>query len=380
MDMHSRNELTSTVAGRYFKALKKEKGTILSEYCLNTGYERKYAIKKLRQEFLYPRKDRPVPKRHRVSKYMLVKSIIKKLWEVEDYPSSTRLHGILPELLRFGIKTGEIEGNPNQLNLLKVISISGIERLLKSEVRVRLRKINGQTKTGKLKYEIPFAIDEQIPEKPGVLEIDLVCHCGESAMGDFINTLNTTDMVTGWYEAEAIMGKSQKAVDVAIAEIDKRLPFKLTGIDSDNGTGFINGNLKRYADQRRITFTRSRPYKKNDNAHIEQKNFTHVRKIIGYLRLDTRKQQEKLNDLYRNELRLYINFFQPSQKLLRKERVGSKIKRTYDTAKTPYQRVMENKDVPVAVKEKLTRLYESLNPFELKRRIDRKLREITTLA
>lgn len=368
------------VAARYFRSGKVEKGIILSEYCLNTGYERKYAIKKLRREFLYPAKNRLKIKRVRISKYMLVKSIVKKLWEVEDYPSAVRLHPMLTELLKFGMKAREIDPNPEQLKLLQVINPSGIERLLKTEVRLRVRRINGQTKAGKLKYEIPFAVDCGEVEKPGTLEIDLVCHCGDSAMGDFINTLNTTDMVTGWYEAEAVMGKSQRAIDEGINQIEHRLPFKLSGIDSDNGTEFINGTLKRYADRMRITFTRSRPYKKNDNAHIEQKNFTHVRKIIGYLRLDTEKQQRALNNLYRNELRLYINFFQASQKLIKKERVGSRIKRTYDTAKTPYQRVMENKDIPEEVKRKLTKLYESLNPFELKRRIDRKLREITALA
>src|SRR5258708_14644627 len=189
-------------------------------------------------------------------------------------------------------------------------------------------------------------------------------------MGEFINTHNSTDMIIGWYEAEAIMGKSQRAVDEAIRQIEQRLPFTLKGIDSDNGTEFINGTLKRYAESRKITFTRSRPYKKNDNAHIEQKNFTHVRKIIGYARFDTKEQQDMLNDLYRNELRLFINFFQPSQKLIKKERIGSKIKRIYDTPKTPYQRVLENKDIPEEVKQKLREQYNTVNPFALKRSID----------
>lgn len=172
------------------------------------------------------------------------------------------------------------------------------------------------------------------------------------------------------------MGKSQRAVEAAMEEIEKRLPYPLTGIDSDNGTEFINGNMKRYADRRQITFTRSRPYKKNDNAHIEQKNFTHVRKIIGYARFDTLEQQAMMNDLYRNELRLYINFFQPSQKLIKKERIGSRIKRVYDDPKTPYQRVLESKDVAESVKQQLTEYYEQLNPFQLKRDIDRKIRKL----
>lgn len=376
MDMHSRKQLVQIVAPRYFRATKKEKSVILAEFCANTGYEHKYAIKKLRTTFLYPNGKRPGSRRQKPSRYTIIKPTMKTLWEVADYPSGTRLHAILPVLVADGIKYGEIKPNMKQQALLGKISIATIDRMLKSELRIKRRRINGQTKGGKLKYEIPFAVDAQEITAPGTLEIDLVVHCGESAMGEFINTLNSTDIVTGWYEAEAIMGKSQRAVDAALEEIEKRLPFPLAGIDSDNGTEFINWNLKRWAERRRITFTRSRPYKKNDNAHIEQKNFTHVRKIIGYMRLDTKEQQDMLNDLYRNELRLYINFFQPSQKLVKKERIGSKTKRTYDTPKTPYQRVLESSDTPDAVKRKLKAQYKQLNVFALKRTIDRKLKLI----
>lgn len=380
MNMHSKNELTKSVATRYFNATKKGKGIILTEFCLNTCYERKYAIKKLRKAFFCPRDTKERGRRKKTSKYMMVKPILKKLWIVEDCPSGTRLHSMIPKLVALGIKYNEVDLTDEQLLKLAQISSASIDRLLRSEVRLRVRRINGQTSSGKLKYAIPFAIDSEIVKNLGMLEIDLVCHCGDSAMGEFINTLNTTDIITGWYEAEAILGKSQKAVDETMQKVARRLPFKLCGIDSDNGTEFINGTLKRYADNMKITFTRSRPYKKNDNAHIEQKNFTHVRKVIGYLRLDTKEQQAMLNDLYRNELRLYINFFQPSQKLIKKERHGSKIKRKYDTAKTPYQRVLENKDTPKEVKQMLTELYETLNPFDLKRKIDKKLDKVMKSA
>ncbi len=372
--MHSRNELTKVVAQRYWKATKKEKGVILAEFCLNTGYDHKYAIKKLRKTFLYPEKRKGKQKRKRRSEYMIIKPTIKTLWDIGDYPSATRLYAMIPVLVQRGIRYGEIHPNYEQTKKLARISISSIDRMLQSEIRTRRRRINGQTKAGKLKYEIPFAIDSEIATKPGTLEIDLVVHCGESAMGEFINTLNATDSITGWYEAEAIMGKSQRVVAAAMEEIEKRLPYPLTGIDSDNGTEFINGNMKRYAERRKITFTRSRPYKKNDNAHIEQKNFTHVRKIIGYARFDTKEQLAMMNDLYRNELRLYINFFQPSQKLMKKERIGSRIKRVYDTPKTPYQRVMECMEISQDIKQQLTKQYEHLNPFAIKRAIDKKIR------
>lgn len=372
MDMHSKQQLTEAVAPRYFKATKLEKTQILKEFCVNTGYERKYAIKKLRNQFLYPKNNKKQT-RKKVSKYMPIKSTLRELWKVSDYASATRLHGVLPELVAKGLEYQEISPNQQQQELLSVVSPSSIQRLLAKEVRLRIRRLNGQTRSGKLKYDIPFAMDTDQADRPGTLEIDLVCHCGESAMGEFISTLNSTDFETGWYEAEAIMGKSQYAVDEAMKQIESRLPFDLLGIDSDNGSEFINGTLKRFADGRQISFTRSRPYKKNDNAHIEQKNYTHVRKVIGYMRFDTKEQQDLLNDLYRKELRLYINFFQPSQQLQEKVRVGSKIKRKYDKAKTPYQRVLESKDISEEVKQKLREQYKQLNPFALKRAIDRKL-------
>lgn len=375
--MHSRVQLTIAVAPRYFKAGKKDKSVILQEFCLNTGYERKYAIKRLRQACMYPKLlSGERRRRNKPSKYMLIKPTLKHLWEVSDNASSLRLHAMLPELIAKGIRYQEIRPNLIQLELLSQVSESSIGRLLKHEERVRIRRLNGQSKSGRLKHEVPFAIDSEQITCPGTLEIDLVVHCGDSAMGDFINTLNSTDIITCWYEAEAIMGKSQRAVNAAMEEIDKRLPFKLEGIDSDNGSEFINANLKRFADNRKISFTRSRPYKKNDNAHIEQKNHTHVRKIIGYLRLDTQEQLELLNDLYRNELRLYINFFQPSQKLVEKKRIGSRLKRKYDQPRTPYQRVLDNSDVPEEAKQKLREIYDKLNPFELKRQIDKKIRRI----
>lgn len=375
--MHSRVQLTIAIAPRYFEASKKDKSVILQEFCLNTGYERKYAIKRLRMAYLNPKLlTRKKQRRKKASKYMIIKSTLKNLWEVSDNASAARLHAIMPELINKGIHYQEIYPNQKQQELLFKISASSIGRLLKDEERIRYRRINGQTKSGKLKFEIPFAIDSDRITRPGTLEIDLVVHCGSSTMGHFINTLNSTDIITCWYEAEGIMGKSQRAVNAAMEEIEKRLPFKLEGIDSDNGSEFINANLKRFADNRKITFTRSRPYKKNDNAHIEQKNHTHVRKIIGYLRLDTQEQLDLLNDLYRNELRLYINFFQPSQKLVEKKRVGSKIKRKYDKPQTPYQRVLSNPNIPDSDKQKLREFYETLNPFELKRQIDKKIRRI----
>jgi len=198
-------------------------------------------------------------------------------------------------------------------------------------------------------------------------------HCGQSASGEFVYTLSATDIATGWHEGGAVMGRSQQAVFEGLQKARERFPFPWKEIHSDNGTEFINDHLYRYTLQERIAFSRSRPYKKNDNCLVEQKNWTHVRKLAGCYRYDTKKEQQLLNDLYGNEQRLFKNFFQPAMKLQSKEHIGGKIKRRYDIPKTPYQRVMESLDVPVAVKQELTSLYHSLNPAQLQRDIERKL-------
>lgn len=207
----------------------------------------------------------------------------------------------------------------------------------------------------------------------GNIQIDCVEHCGASASGEFINTLSTTDIAMGWWEGEAFMGRGQERTQQAISNARARYPFPWKEVHPDNGTEFMNWHLYRYCEKEQLAFTRSRPYKKNDNCLVEQKNWTHVRKIVGYLRYDTEDEADVLNDLYLNEFRLFKNFFQPVIKLVSKERVGGKIHRKYDTAKTPYARVMESDEVAQEVKETLRHTYESLNPAFLKREIDRKL-------
>jgi transposase InsO family protein len=215
---------------------------------------------------------------------------------------------------------------------------------------------------------------------PGFSEIDLVAHCGDNAAGMFISTLNTSDIATGWFEAEPVMGKAQERILNGLQEIEKRMPYSLLGIDSDNGSEFINHQLYKYCKEKNIIFTRSRPYKKNDNAHIEQKNYTTVRQVLGYQRFDTEKIFVLMLKLYREPLRLYINFFQPSVKCIEKKRIGSKIKKVYDIAQTPYERVLAHPKIPQETKETLTRLFENLDPFKLREEIDDLVRKIQNLA
>jgi len=207
----------------------------------------------------------------------------------------------------------------------------------------------------------------------GNIQTDLIEHCGQSARGEYINTVSNTDIATGWWEGEAIMGRGQIPTQEGLDRARKRFPFDWREIHSDNGTEYINAHLFKYTEKENLRFSRSRPNKKNDNCFVEQKNWTHVKKFVGYLRYDTQEEQEILNGLYRNELRLYKNFFQPVIKLKEKVRIGGKIHRKYETAKTPYQRVMESKEVSKEKKQELKKIYETLNPAELKRAIDRKL-------
>jgi hypothetical protein len=212
------------------------------------------------------------------------------------------------------------------------------------------------------------------------MEIDLVAHCGESTAGQFLNTLTCTDISTGWTDVTALPRRSQEAVSEAIHRMRQRLPFPLLGIDSDNGSEFtlaphasagVNDLLYRYCLDEKITFTRSRPYKKNDQAHVEQKNWSVVRHTVGYDRWETEQELALLESIY-DDLRHYINFFQPSFKLIAKERIGNRTIKRYDTAKTPYQRVLERKDISLDAKARLINLYVQLNPAELRRRIDQK--------
>jgi transposase InsO family protein len=264
--------------------------------------------------------------------------------------------------------------------LLK-ISARQIDRRLKSAKTQRQRRIYGRTKPGYLlKHHIPVKTDRWDVQSPGFTEVDLVSHSGNSASGEFAHTLNVTDMHTTWTESGAVLGRGEEAVQQALNQIAEVLPFRLLGVDSDNGSEFINWHLKRWCEQKEIQLTRGRPYKKDDNAHIEQKNWTHVRKLLGWERYDTHEAVEAINDLYRQELRLWMNLFLPSVKLLRKVRVGSQVRRVYDGPRTPFERVQACPQADRAQVTRLEGLRKSLDPFQLARTIDRKLERIYRLA
>jgi hypothetical protein len=377
MSRKSKWDYLKAIYFRYQKVSKPFRARILDEFCQVCGYNRKYAIRLLSGPA--PQKPRRTPKRRRPVYGAKMISALTAIWEAAGYPCSTRLKALLPLWLPWAVKRLGISGQTH--SQLLSISPATIDRRLKSKKRQLKNRFYGRTKPGTLlKHHIPIKTDSWNVTTPGFAETDLVSHSGNSAGGEFIHSLNVTDIFSTWVESRAVMGKSQIGVLDAMKDIKGTLPFALLGIDSDNGSEFINYHLKTFCDQNKIQFTRGRPYKKDDNAHIEQKNWTHVRKIFGYQRYDSRQALQAMNGLYRNELTILQNLFLPSMKLLKKTRVGSKLKRHYDQPQTPLQRLLDCPQVDAAKLEELKHLRDRTDPFELAKLIEQKLQLIYQMA
>jgi len=378
MSQRSKQELLDAIRSRYRRAKKGEKQHILDEFVAATLYHRKYAIRVLNQAV---RRKHP-KKRGRLKIYQgEVVVVLEQIWEICGQICSKRLHPFLPEIVKVLERTGELLISAETKLLLLQMSRPTIDRCLGPARHQPHPHGISTTKPGTLlKKAIPVRTytpwDE---EKPGFLEIDLVAHCGETAEGQFVNTLTCVDISTGWTECLAVLPRNKQTVFEAIQTMRARLPFALLGIDSDNGSEFINDMLFRYCQYQKITFTRSRPYKKNDQAHVEQKNWSVVRRLIGYDRLETQAQCSLLQSIYQ-DLRLYSNFFQPVLKLISKERMDKKTIKRYDTAATPYQRVLASTDIPLAAKARLTKLYVQLNPVTLRTTIDQKVDQLWNIS
>jgi len=260
------------------------------------------------------------------------------------------------------------------LKKLKEITIATIDRKLRHEKEVLSLNRKYEKKKLMFCHKIPIKTSAEFDRNIiGHTEVDFVESCGSSASGEYVNNLSVVDVSTAWFEGEAIIGKSQERAVRAIKNVRTRLPFPLLDIHPDNGTNLINALLYNYTVKEGIEFTRSRAYKKNDNCFVEQKNSTHIRQVIGYLRYDTEEEMDLINDIYRNELRLFKNFFQPVIKLEKKVRIKGKIHRKYEEAKTPYHRIMESNQIDSKTKDELRLIYENTNPAEIKRRLDKKL-------
>jgi len=378
MTRGSIEEYTAAVRGRYLKAVKKEKGLILDEFVQVSGYHRKAAIRLLRRSRQPGGRKRQGRRRCYGGE---VVNALRRMWEASDRLCSKRLKPFLGELAGVMRQQGELHLSTAVETQLCQMSPATIDRLLRPWRRLGGRHGLSTTKPASLlKSAIPIRTFADWQEAhPGFLEVDLVAHCGESTEGFYLTTLSAVDVASGWTECMGVWGKGQHRVGAAVHEVRQRLPFAMLGLDSDNGSEFINHHLYTYCQREGITFTRSRSYKKNDSCHVEQKNWSVVRRLVGYDRYKSRTALEVLNRVYRI-LRLYTNFFQPSMKLVSKTRHGARVQKVYDSAKTPYQRLLESGILTQAKRTELAATYGGLNPVRLLSQLNANLQQLWKTA
>ena len=368
IDLKTKQLLVVSLSKAYKKSSWKERQQICNQLIIATGYRKDYASYVL----LHPQAVSKLKQiRKRTSTYTDSVLPLQKIWKIANYACGKRLVGMIPAYIETLTRDKELVVTDKQKKLLFAVSAATIERLISPQRKTVFGKGKTTTKPGTLlKHQIPIHVFTHWDDrKPGFGEIDLVAHCGSSAKGEFAYTLDFIDLDTNWNECVAFLGKGENNAQKALVLITGRLPFQMKGIDSDNGEEFINWHMYRWCQKEKITFTRCREYHKNDQAHVEEKNWSIVRRYTGYKRFDTPEQVMLLNKLY-EVLRLYCNFFQATMKLERKERIGGKVKRIYTKAKTPYQRVLEHQDIPEKNKAILRGQYQTLNPAKLLREVD----------
>lgn len=378
MDMNSTKQYLQELQKEYLVAGKRQKGLLLDEAKKRTGRNRKYLTCRLSVKTNWNKQRKKTIRENQYGADLILPLV--QLWDIFDHPCGQRLKPLIEDELARLRFLGEIRVSDSQAEKLTQMSEKTIDTLLSHEKEIRhLGEKYNQNKSPLLYQKIPTKLsDEWDRGLLGQIQIDGVEHCGSTTVGDYANTISHTDISSHWFEAVAIMGKSKGRTLEAIKVARSRFPFAWQEIHPDNGTSFINYFVYDYANENKLEFSRSRPYQKNDNCFIEQKNSQNVRKVVGHVRYDTDKEVMILNDLYRNELRLYKNFFQPVMRLEAKTRNKGHIYRKYQKAKTPYRWLMDSKETPAEVKKKLERIYKSLNPAELKRAIESKLNLLET--
>lgn len=368
--MATKQELFRSVLGRYLNADKKTKCNILDELEANTKMHRKAVIRALKTEQM---RDplRPPKKRGRKIQYdPMVTSALKTIWEVSRELCAERLKFAVADYISPLIRDGDWQYSKDTTTLLLKMSMGTMKSRIATFQKARHSKGISSTKPSHLKEVIPVRRGPWENPNPGDGEVDTVAHCGGTLKGDFAYTVNFVSIATGWTESVAQLNKGQQITVQSLQVIQHRLPWMLTGLDPDSGSEFINWHCKTWCDAETIELTRSRPNHKNDNAYIEQKNYTAVRKLLGYSRIETQEAIALMNKLYAGPWRLYINFFQPTMKCIEKKRIGSKYIRKYDEPKTPYQRALDHPDISQDVKDELKKTKETLNPLQLKKEID----------
>lgn len=371
MPIEARRQYLIAIQERYKKATRKQKSVILTEFCEVCGYNRKYAILILKRD---PNKSVKKSKPGRPAKYdeAFGKSL-KEVWENTGRICSKKLKAAIPIWIKF------FEFSEHHENLLLQIGSSSIDRVLKP-----YRELRGMsaTRPSLFRHRVPIELISGYVSEPGHMEADTVAHCGNSLQGDFINTLTVTDLATGWTENRALWGKTGSAVIAAMKDIEETLPFYMKGFASDNGSEFLNQEMENYLleRKRKVKWTRRRPYKKNDAAHVEQKNWTHVRELFAYDRFDNIHLRNQMDVIYKHYWNVLQNFFIPVFKLYSKERVGGKIKKVYDNPQSPYQRLITGGYIEEMQAYNLKKRMETLNPVTLKKELEKKLQEFWETA
>jgi hypothetical protein len=373
-------EYAAAVRPRYPKACRGEKKHILDEFCRVTGYHPKSAIRLLCRRPREPTKGSK--RRGRPQKFgpELV-PVLQLAWEATDRICSKRFAPFFPELIPILERHKELQLSAEIRAKLLAVSASTIDRLLAPfRRRGGRRSLTTTRSVSALKAVIPIrTYAERKPSKVGYIGVDLAAHCGASSEGFYLNTLMAVDLVTGWTECVATWGKGQSRVGSAVDPVRRQLPFPLLGLNSDNGSEFVNHSLWDYCQRHAIDFTRSRAYKKNDQAHVEQKNWSVVRRLVGYDRYATKAAYRQLNYLY-HLVSLYANFFQPICKLTDRRREGATVRKQYDRAQTPYQRLLSTRVLRKSQRRRLGAIYQVLNPVQLRKQIDEALRTLWEMS
>jgi hypothetical protein len=371
-----REELLPRFRQRYLSRNKEGKGRLIDELCEQFGYSRKHAIKLLGAKSGWGgnpevRKGRPVVYDEED------RAVLLKIWKAAEQPCGKRLVALLPQWLPYyEAENGKL---PKQrLIRLGKISAAQVDRLL-ARHKVGLHRGRCGTKPGGLlKNQIPIRTDNWDITQPGFLEADTVAHCGGSLEGSFVWSVTFTDIYSGWTANRAVWNKGAAGIVAATRDVEEKLPFAILGFDCDNGSEFLNHHLVKYFLNRKtpVGFTRSRPYHKDDNGHVEQKNWTHVRQLLAYHRIEDPELIDQINIVYRDIWEPFHNFFSPSAKLIKKTRIGAKIKRRHDRPMTPCDRLLGSSDISNKVKRHLRAVRAQLNPFELQRRLNEALAPI----
>ena len=369
MTIELKRSYIKSVRTRYQNSTKKQKTKILDEFCATTQLSRKHAIRAL-NGIVNLRLIKPGRKAKYGSAEFLFHLV--ELWELMGRINSKKMKAAIPLWLPYYKNVPAYT-----CSLLLEVSSATIDRLLKPYKNKKPKGLSS-TRPSLIKNKIPLKLLDREVDYPGFIEADTVAHCGESLSGEFISTLTMTDLYSGWTENRALWTKTSEQVVKQMKRVESRLPFMMVGLAVDNGSEFLNHDLHGYLTKRQasLNFVRRRPYKKNDNAHVEQKNYTHVRQIMGYERFDDPKLVEMMNEIYQAYFNPLQNFFIPSQKLKSKEREGAKIKKKFEDPRTPYQRLMDSTYLSKLQKKKLKEQYKQKNPIFLSNQLKIKLKEL----